>query len=293
MKIKTLEFQIGIREHNGSFLYNDVGRIALFRFIKNPVLYWLADPFIININGKHFIFAEAAKKLTWKGKLVYSEINEKNPLSLKWKTCLKKDFHLSFPNVFIHSNSLYLMPETNEDNTLSIYKNINNLEPPFKWEKCCTLIKNKKLVDTIIYGEYLVSYDISNSCFKLELYSNHHTLLDAIEDHDLSLRPAGNIIYKNDNKTILLTQNCKNEYGEGIIFNSFEIKDSKMSIEPLFEVNSSFLNAVFSRKIFSGIHTYNFDDKYEVIDVRKEVLSIQGIFRKFLNRVKTIFRKNK
>ncbi len=290
MKIKTMEFQIGIRPHNGSFLYKDVNLISKFIFIKNPLGYWLADPFVIRVSEKHYLFAEAATKLKWKGKLVYAEINPFRPNKLKWKVCMKEKNHLSFPNVFLIEDTLFMLPETSEGNFLSVYKNIGDLSS-LKWKKEKSYIIGKKLVDSIFIDNYIVTYNISNTDYCLELYSKGAAqLIDSICDSDYKLRPAGRFIETED-ELIFVSQNCLREYGEGLIFNSFSIVDNQMIINKKFEINYVDLNKVFGKKNYVGIHTYNFDDKYEVIDVRKENFSFLGVIRKIINKIDYFFSK--
>lgn len=292
MKIKTMEFQLCIRKHNNAFLYENKELISDFVFIKNPKFHWLADPFIINIKNKHYLFVEAATKISWKGKLIYTEINPNNINKCKWKKCLKKDFHLSFPNVFIKDNELYMLPETSGDNSLAVYKCANN--DFSSWKKEQTLIEGKTLVDTVFFNDYFVSYNISQNSFSLELYSkSSKELLDSIVDEGLTLRPAGKIFYTKHNDYVFVSQDCTFEYGCGLIFNKFSTENNKMIIRKDFEIDYKNLNKAFKRNNIVGIHTYNFDDTYEVIDIRKEHFGFLGLLKKVSDKLKNIFKKGK
>ncbi len=286
MRFKSLEFQIGIRVHKNRYFFKDTSLIKDFCFIKNPRNYWLADPFVINIGDKHYIFAEAARKTNWRGKLVYSEINEENLKKCKWKTCLLEDYHLSFPNVFTDTEGLHVIPESSESKALYRYNLISQQNKKITFGKKEILKNNVQFVDSIFYKEYLITYNIESLPYKLQMFAkdgNH--LIDEIVDSRQHLRPAGNII--TDITDIFVSQDCEAEYGQGIIFNRIMIKNGRLNIKPLLEVDASLLNKELKQKIFTGIHTYNFDDKYEVIDVKKNTLSLPGFVGKIIRRIKS------
>lgn len=284
MKLKSMEFQIGIRKHKGNFLYNNPKLIEEFIFIKNPHKYWLADPFIININGKHFLFAEAATKSAWKGEIVFAEIKPDKINSVKWKKCLKKDFHLSFPNVFLISNTLCMMPETNEDNCVSIYE-CNSFENNVAWSDKKIVLNDIQSVDSVSFEDYLITYNISDALYKLQFYSlTNRNLLFEIPDKEYKLRPAGNVI-SSSKCLIFPSQDCKSEYGGGLIFNQLLINNDSIEINKLVELDSNFLNAAFNSKRFTGIHTYNSDDEYEVIDIKTNRFSLAGLLKKIISKL--------
>ena len=284
MKLKSMEFQIGIRKHKGIFLYNNPGLIKDFLFIKNPHKYWLADPFIININGKHFLFAEAATKSAWKGEIVFAEIKSDKINSVKWKKCLKKDFHLSFPNVFLTGNTLCMMPETNEDNCVSIYE-CNSFENDVVWSDKKIVLSHIQSVDSVALEDYLITYNISGELYKLQFYSlTNRKLLFEIPDLDSKLRPAGKVIISN-NILIYPSQDCEREYGGGLIFNQLLIDNDSIEINKFVELDSNFLNAAFNSKRFTGIHTYNSDDEYEVIDIKTNRFSLAGLLKKIISKL--------
>ena len=261
MTLKSMEFQIGIRKHNNEFLYENSSLIKDFLFIKNPRKYWLADPFIINYNGKHLLFAEAATKRAWKGEIFFAEIDPNRINSVKWKKCLKKDFHLSFPNVFLKNNTLYMMPETNEDNCISIYECVS-INDTIVWSDNNIVLNNIKSVDSVFIDDYLITYNISNDVYKLQLYSLKNMLfLSELIDEKSKFRPAGRIIASGDN-LIFPSQDCESGYGDGLIFNKLSINDSKMEINEFLEIDYKLLNKIFNVDRFKGIHTYNCDDTY-------------------------------
>ena len=292
MNLKSYEFQLAIRMiKNSAFLYRDKNVLLEYHFIKNPIFRWLADPFLFEYNGKHYIFAESASRITGKGKLVYSEININNIKKCKWKKCLNKKYHLSFPNIYKKNGIIIMVPESYQDKCVAKYvlSNENNFD---SWIKTSEIVSNVSYVDTIAFEKYYVSYDISSSMNSLKLLSANGKILDFVNDIDLSLRPAGKM-FINDKNYIFVSQNCKKIYGEGLFFNFFSVDNNKMKIKQFYSIDFNDLNRILNKKDFVGIHTYNFDSKFEIVDVRIERFDIIGLLGKIFEKAKNRFKKRK
>jgi len=72
-------------------------------------------------------------------------------------------------------------------------------------------------------------------------------------------RGAGNI-FKHEGKIIRPVQDCSKIYGGATIF-------KEITLEPY---NEKIINRLDPPKGFIGLHTYNFNDKWEVIDLKYE-----------------------
>lgn len=286
MNIKSYEFKLAIREiQDNTYLYKDKSLLKEFKFIKNPFTRWLADPFVVEINNRHYIFAESASRITGKGKLIYTEINEKKINKCHWKTCLKEKFHLSFPNVSFENGKIEMIPETYQDNCIANY--VLKDDKQFSWVKNNEIISNVKYVDTIKINEGYISYDISVATFALKFLSEEGKVIDSIPDENMSLRPAGKM-FLDGKKRVLVTQNCKTIYGEGLFFNEFNLeKGSKIKLDPFLAIDYKDLNSIFDVSYYVGIHTYNFDSKYEIIDVRVKKFNFLGLLGKIFDKIKS------
>ena len=278
-----MEFQVAIRIHDKHFLFEDRNVLSNFIFVKNPFMHWLADPFVLEYRGEHYLFVESANRITGKGHLLYTKINENITTKYKWKVLMKKKFHLSFPNVFVEDNRLKMIPETYQDGCIAIYECLGKME---NWKKNDVVVGGSAFVDTIQYNDLFITYDISCDLCKLKLFSSDGSILDSIDDTSFSLRPAGKLIY-NDNQAIFVSQKCQKIYGEGLVFQRINIlENGKMKIKRLFEINYSDLNSTFKSNDFVGIHTYNFDECFEVIDVRKTRFNLFGLIGKIIDKLK-------
>ena len=78
-----------------------------------------ADPFPIERDGQLFLFIEQEYSRQ-KGEIGYIKVAPDMTRS-EYATALKKPYHLSYPHLFECGGNLYMIPETNENNTIDCY----------------------------------------------------------------------------------------------------------------------------------------------------------------------------
>lgn len=281
MNSKSETYCIYYREIIGQNLFEKIECLSDFVKIKNPLFRWCADPFVLNINGKEYIFAEISSFLTRKGKIGYVCLNEKKK---RWRYCFKPKFHVSFPNVFLSDNRVYVMPETFEDGCLALYQ----LNDSLKFIKKEVLFNSSFTVDSIIFDKYLITYDsVSEHAVKsicVREFKKPNSILHKVVDYKNVFRPAGNI-FKNGDSFVFPTQNCSERYGGGIIFNKLYLDNEQFSFETLHSITKYDVKKYLNIKNCVGCHTYNFDNTYEVIDVIYDRFSILGFFQKVSRKI--------
>lgn len=284
MFLKFDEYVIGLREHNSLFLYEDKTLISRFKIIPKSFFWWYADPFLFEYGGKHYIFVERYNRFTCKGHIAVSEITGKK---LKFKSCGKFKYHMSFPFVDIDKNgSPFMIPETMNDNSVSLYV----FEKfPYKITKKTNLINNVKNVDSSIIDNVLFSYSLERRetpYFTIyELINDSTKPIAKLFDKSLSLRGAGKPFIHNG-KIVYPTQNCNKSYGYGVLFNYMSIENG-LSVEQFSSIDAEDVSGCLNKKIY-GIHTYNADSKYEVIDLTIKRFSLMSFFGKIINRLRKL-----
>ena len=113
------------------------------------VKFGAADPFVIN----GFVFAELMA-INGKGFIGVASLN--NTDILHFKPALVEPFHLSFPSVFQHNDSWYMIPETYQAMSINLYKAKNF---PFGWSKIKTILPNYPGLDSMhfcIKGQWYI-----------------------------------------------------------------------------------------------------------------------------------------
>ena len=173
----------------------------------------LADPFLLKWNQNIFLFMELI--IRNKGEIWVSEIQNKKILAPH--KVLSASYHFSYPYVFIYKDELYMIPETSENNSVSLYKTKNF---PCDWKLHKELYLDEQFVDTnlLIVNQifYWFTYDLNLK--QTRLFFSDDLCGDWIE-HPKSKyncnRNAGAFIYI-ENKIIRPIQVSKDAYGEGV-----------------------------------------------------------------------------
>ncbi len=245
-----------------------------FKELHGSKNYWYADPFLIDYNKNTYLFTEAFNEKTQVGEIAVSVLQ--NGSFSTPEVIIKNKYHMSYPNVFVYDDVVYMLPETGEGHMLELYKAVNF---PNKWEKyilkCNAVFADSTvfIADNIIY---ILAYDDIKNITELYILNIKNKSIDCVgrKQHiDKNKRPAGNLFYSND---ILYrpTQNCKKKYGESIIINRVE------NFEKQDEV---FVQEITANKIgisYSRVHTLNFSNRYMVVDAYAEKAGIDCFIKR-------------
>lgn len=268
MKILNRGYAVGVcKRSNDQINFNEM----LFRIIPNGTNYWVADPFPFERNGILYIFGEVFEYGKLKGSIGYTKLEhgEFSP----WKIVISEDYHLSFPYIFESSGELFICPESHANKTLDLYKCISF---PDYWVKDKTLANNIDIVDTVFFKYNGVCYGLGCAWknltdHKLQLFKFESDNL-VISNGNLSTleyyysRPAGKIYFDDRGNSFMVSQICKDRYGQGLIFKSFDIQWPNYSEKEEIKVFPQ--NIRIDKKInIDGIHTFNTTENYVVIDV--------------------------
>lgn len=240
-----------------------------FVLIPDDKKYWYADPILFEHNGKAYIFCEAYNKKTQKGELGYFVINDDGSHSKIQIIMANKEYHYSFPNVFQHNDSICMIPETQDQGVIYIYKAV---EFPNKWEiekillddghyADSTLLKNNDNL-YLITSEVYAPEDVLTTTMKIFEVAEDRCIFEETGRENTSL--AGPVIKYKD-MLIKPTQKCVNSYGEATILS--ELK----SVEPYKEeyIKTILPDAINVGNAYSigGTHTWGMSEHYEVVDV--------------------------
>lgn len=286
MGIKIETWTVAYRKRKQGFLDD----CSDFKIISNGHKGWYADPFLFDYKDETYLFVEYFSYKLNRGVIAYSKFNKETNSFGSYKEIISEKYHLSYPLVFEFKNEIYMLPEASESDSLYFYKAIDF---PEKWKKTENLLSGIKLVDTTPFfidnSLYAIGLDISNESFNLLLMryeANRFTIVDKIENCDMSLsRPGGRIIVKDD-KLVAITQDCKEAYGKAVNFIEVTIKDNKLMLsEPLKKITPNDVGLIKAKQA-DGIHTYNFSKDLEVVDLKYYKRSYYRGFLKLISLLK-------
>ncbi len=262
-----------------------------FKIIPNSLRYWCADPFLLEVENKTFLLFEMFDRLRGKGLIGYRYMN--NGAYGKMRVLINEVGHLSYPFIFEIRNGMggiYVMPESNDlcvIKCFSIFCEGNRLKVVAEH-----VVKQGKFADTT-----MLEYDGKKYWFTTDLSKGDNVSDLTIFNEDFSCklnkkgffdksnaRMGGNFIVDND-KIIRVSQNCTNGYGTGLNFSNCYIKDGEY-VENLIKSVSVDNIKLETKNKYDGIHTYNFNNEYEVIDLkRSKVVNFVRIFGYFLVKI--------
>lgn len=196
--------------------------------VPNPILtgkdvididaIFVADPFMVYKNGKYYMFFEVLNRETNQGDISYAESTDGKHWEYR-KVIIDETFHLSYPHVFEWDDDYYLIPESNQDLSVRLYKAVSF---PDKWEYIGNLLTGYRYVDPSIFrhNDKWWLYVASPSNDVLNLYYSSNLLgewkphpMNPIVKFDKNIaRPGGKVITYND-RLYRLTQDDYPSYG--------------------------------------------------------------------------------
>ena len=297
MSICKVEWSLAYRVHNGKYLFDDPSLLSEFKVVKNSRRYWCADPFLIDYHGEDYVFFEMYDRLKRKGCIGYRKFNSDGSMT-PMKKVFEEEGHLSYPNILVHDNTIYMVPESSASNQLYV---LRAEAFPNVWRKEKVLLDGIKLVDTtfitIADKHYLFTTPITKD--NVSLLSVCRIGNDGVIDEqalsvhricDKSVARMGGNFLSLDDRTVRVSQDCSRSYGGGIIFSNIdELSDESYAESEFCRISGAI---TIQGKVFNGIHTYNHNSKYEFIDLKTaQKFSVVEIIGYVLQRLKKISSK--
>ncbi len=291
------EWQVALRKRNGKTLYQ--GNTEGFSIIPNSIRYWRADPFLLTHHGNDYLFVEMFDR--WKKKGVLGVCRIRNGRCGRFKICLELPWHLSYPCVFESKTGLYMIPECYQSGEVWIYR---CTDFPCKWEREQRILSGYA-VDTTPYGEKWLTTIFESPDARV---NDNLWLLTAdgkkelLKQRDFVARGAGHIIH-HEGECIRPSQNCMGSYGSNIQFNRIRCSnDGKYQEDVLLQIYAPDATCAqdglrltckgAGKTKYNGVHTYNLNESYEVIDLRiAQPTSLTSFVRNYCRHIKQKIRK--
>ncbi|WP_189009886.1 glucosamine inositolphosphorylceramide transferase family protein [Paenibacillus marchantiophytorum] len=200
---------------------------------------FVADPFIIQHNLKYYLFFEVFNKGSARGEIGVA-ISEDGD---KWEyqqIVLREKYHLSYPQVFVIGEEIYMLPETTGADRVLLYK---AKKFPTEWEIDCELFPGRYLDPSIVKYEEKWWIFAGSEGGNLHLFhSDHlqgpwmqHTQSPMITNDKRITRPGGRLIACG-NQLYRYTQDGSQYYGSSVrLFkinklSEFEYDDEEVSL---------------------------------------------------------------
>jgi hypothetical protein len=239
-----------------------------FRWLDAPDGRSYADPFLIELDGHLWMFAEEIDDVSGKGRIIVGEMSL-DDVTPVFKVCLELPHHLSFPFVFEHDGTMYLVPESSAGHEVVLYR-ANNF--PFEWTRERVLLHGD-YVDTVIWP-YAGSWWLLTTAREPPGHAVHGLLFTADDPLGEWVRHPQSTLFNDvrfgrnagaplhvGGKLFRVSQDCSREYGRAFRFNEVVALDQGKyeereiaEVEPVFEPG------------MIGTHTYTRAGQWEAID---------------------------
>lgn len=239
--------------------------------IHSPRKFTFADSFYAEHQGRHYIFFEEVDDQHPVGFLSVLEVF-KDGRYAEPKTILKLDYHLSYPCVFQVEQDWYMIPETQANQSIELWK---TTDFPLTWEKHSTLIDNISAVDSTPFlheGLWYLFTSTRRDCKKfgdrLDLFYTEDILNPDWKEHpqnpvcrgSIQYRMAGKLFYY-QNKLIRPSQDSLQRYGGHIEFKEITKLSKTEYAEQCIEIMTPTWNPEDD-----GCHTIDVHENFVVVD---------------------------
>jgi hypothetical protein len=188
---------------------------------------FVADPFMIRDNSRWYMFFEVLNALANKGEIGLATSGD----GVRWKyerIVLRETFHLSYPYVFKHKDSFYMVPESRSQDSVRLYR---AADFPFRWNFAGILTKGTCTDPSIVHHHgrwWLFACSRPYGHDTLRLYHadelmgpwKEHPRSPIVEGDPEAGRPGGRILEQGGH-LIRFAQDCSRRYGQGI--NAFKV----------------------------------------------------------------------
>src|SRR6266568_35288 len=197
--------------------------------IPGPLATFVADPFMIRVDGTWHMFFEV---MTWrpggkKGVIAHATSRDGRCWSYR-QVVLAEPFHLSYPYVFEWGSEHYMVPESTAAGAVRLYR----ADPfPDRWVFVTNLLVGPVHLDNSIFrrnGRWwmLTATDPRRGTLRLFAASDltgpwsEHPKSPVVAADLRTARPAGRVVSTPERLT-RFAQDCRNDYGTGV--RAFEI----------------------------------------------------------------------
>jgi len=255
------KWDIIIKKNNGESYKN----LTFNNFIMTDVTEgtFIADPFLIKRGDVNYMFYEICDYK--KGRIACSIINDDLSITDS-KIILDFENHLSYPFLMEDNGKLYMVPESSKEGKIFI---LENKDFPTKWDivkeiniagKDSNIIKK----DGVYYLITTIGDNNNLSVFYSDSLLGEWTLVHR-KNYNLKSKRNGGKIFKDENGDLIRpTQYDIRDYGESLSFNKIIISKEHFSEEEIINYRSPIKDTV-------GLHHYNFNEDYIIMDINKKI----------------------
>jgi Formyl transferase len=242
--------------------------LRAFRWIENPRGRWLADPFLIHLDGRTWLFVEDFDESVQKGTISVGEVSSDGSVS-SMDTALVRPYHLSYPLVFSAHGELFMVPDSAKSGAVELYR---ARRFPTDWVLEARLLELRAVDSTLFerngrYWMFVSPMPVAGYAAVTQLFSAPTVTgpwklhpVDPITSDVRDARGAGAVFVRGE-KMFRPAQDCGPNYGHALVLHEIErLDEQNYSERAVARVGPGWLPGLI------GVHTYNHAGPWEVID---------------------------
>lgn len=190
--------------------------------VYDVVADFIADPFMINIDGRWSMFFEVLNAEVNRGEIGLATSKD----GLSWSyvgIVLREPWHLSYPYIFEDKGRYYMLPEAAESGILTLYQ---AEDFPHQWKPIKTLLHQEVVDASPFYYQnhwWMLACTSPKKCDELALFHSDsltgrwqkHPATPLVKANNRSARPAGRVII-HQGDIIRYAQDCGPCYGKQV-----------------------------------------------------------------------------
>jgi len=227
-------WMLGVKAGHNSSGQRGALNLCDFRWIQSPRGHFYADPFVIENDGKPWVFFEDLPYGTQKGIIACAEINADGTLSPTIPV-LEQPYHLSYPCIFRDTGELYMVPESVADETVQLY---HCQRFPDVWEPVKVLLRAPAVDTTVwiengLYWFFVTLQEPRGGGLQLWLFYSR-SLTGELLRHpqspistDIRFSRGAGAMFRKNGKLIRPSQDCSGSYGRLIVFNEIMVLNER------------------------------------------------------------------
>lgn len=300
-------WNIGIIQQKSPLTIHDLANIC-----QDEQIYWLqeryhfqADPYLFEFNEQLYVFYEALNHTWVKGHLrcrvLDKQMNELDDFALDDINAL--GCHLSFPQLYLIDNEIYLIPESHENQAIYLFKAIDF---PKCWQKINT-ITNQPCIDSVLYQDvenqrfFVITNDQKN--LKRQIFTSQQ-LTDNWQEipfnQDLFMidnqhQRLGGGVLQFDRQLYLPMQEHSKDYGKSLFIKKIILPtvNQQNQLQSGWQEITQFQLISQSLRYPDGLHTLNISQNYVIIDAKRWAFQPLNFFiRKYRQLLQKNYQRN-
>ncbi|MCU1247623.1 MAG: hypothetical protein JWQ49_652 [Edaphobacter sp.] len=243
-----------------------------FKIMRPPRDRFYADPFLIERNGRSYLFFEDYRFSSQKGLISCCELDSEGNYT-EPRVVLERKYHLSYPFLFAWQGETYMIPETRHNGTIEVYR---ASDFPYSWVREAVLMSDVEATDSTLLQHqdkwWLFTAGVLDHAAPEKTlclffadspwgpWSAHPK--NPIVSDACHARPAG-CLYFEDGRLIRPGQDCSKGYGYAVELHRVDVLSETDYRETL--VASITPDRIPGSR---GIHTVNQNAQYRVLDCK-------------------------